>query len=208
MIAFLRGQVAALGEDHVIIDVNGVGYRALVPGSTRTRLPEVGKEVFLWTFLQVREDGVALFGFKDEDEYHVFLLLQSVTGIGPKLALSVLSAVTPDTFVLAVAREDLGLLTKVPGVGKKTAQRLCLELKDKVGTLPAAVGEQVAAGLAPALPAGDDYAQAGEALLSLGYSRGEVAATLEQLRRQQTDGQAVTTENLVRQALRLLVRRL
>lgn len=207
MIAFLRGLVAALGEDSVVVDVNGVGYRALVPGSTRARLPEVGKEVFLWTFLQVREDGVALFGFKDEDEYHVFLLLQSVSGIGPKLALAVLSGITPETFQLAVAREDVGLLTKVPGIGKKTAQRLCLELKDKVGGLPATVGEKVAAGLAPVLPGGDDYAQAGDALLSLGYSRGEVAATLEQLRKQ-SDGQAVSTENLVRQALRLLARRL
>lgn len=208
MIAFLRGVVAALGDDHVVVDVGGVGYRAFVPHSTRTRLPQVGGEAFLWTFLQVREDGVALFGFKDEDEYQVFLLLQSVSGVGPKLALSVLSAITPETFQLAVAREDVALLTKVPGVGKKIAQRLCLELKDKVGELPAAAGARVAAGLAPLTPASDEYGEAAEALIGLGYSRGEVASTLEKLRREQAEDRPPTPENLVRQALRLLARRL
>lgn len=208
MIGFLRGQVAFLGEDEIIVDVGGVGYRAFVPHSTRARLPEVGQEVFLWTFLQVREDALTLFGFKDEDEYQVFELLQSVSGIGPKLALSILSAVTPDTFRLAVAREDVALLTKVPGVGKKTAQRLCLELKDKLGELPAAPGARVAAGLSPAAAAADEYGEAVEALAGLGYTRGEVASVLERLRQNHAGGQTPTTESLIRDALRLLARRL
>ena len=208
MIGFLRGQVTFLGEDQVMLDVGGVGYRAFVPHSTRTRLPEVGKEAFLWTFLQVREDALTLYGFKDEDEYQLFELLQSVSGVGPKLALSILSAVTPDAFRLAVAREDVALLTKVPGVGKKTAQRLCLELKDKVGELPASPGARVAAGLAPVAAAADEYGEAAEALAGLGYSRGEVASALERLRQNHADGPVLTTEALVLQALRLLARRL
>lgn len=208
MIGYVRGQVAYLGEDHVVVDVGGVGYRAFVPHSTRVRLPAVGEEVLLWTFLQVREDALTLYGFKDQDEYQLFELLQSVSGIGPKLALSILSAVTPETFRLAVAREDVTLLTKVPGVGKKTAQRMCLELKDKVGDLPAPTGARVAEGLVAATAAGDVYGDAAEALLGLGYSRAEVAAALEKLRHGQEEGREPKLEVLVRQGLALLAKRL
>lgn len=204
MIAHLRGELVAAGADWVIIDVAGVGYRCLVPGSTRARLPAQGAAVQLHTFLQVREDALTLYGFLTQAEYDLFDLLLRVDGIGPKVALAVLSTMDPESFRRAVAFEDITALCRVPGIGKKTAQRMVLELRDKIGTLPAAPGMPGDLPGAQPVPAGDVWGEAAEALCALGYSRSEAAAALSRARAEA--GESPTVETLVRLGLKQLYR--
>lgn len=206
MIAHLYGEVVAVAPDSVVLDVGGVGYRCLIPNSTRSRLPSVGQMVRLLTYLQVREDALTLYGFLTPEEHELFNLLLRVDGIGPKVALGILSAITPESFRRAVALEDVAMLCRLPGIGKKTAQRLLLDLKDKVGSLGAAGAEEVAA-LAAAgrgAPVGDAWAEAVEALMSLGYSRVEASGALDRARPEA--GDAPTVERLVRLGLKYLFR--
>ncbi len=205
MIAHVRGELAALSTDSVVVDVGGVGYRCLVSGSTRSRLPALGQPVQLFTSLQVREDSMTLYGFLTGEEFDLFQLLLRVEGVGPKVALGVLSATTPDGFRRAVAFEDLPALTRIPGIGKKTAQKIVIELKDKIGDLggaPAATGTQMP-GAAP-LVAPDAFAEAVEALIALGYARAEAAQALDRARREA--GDQPRTETLVRLGLKQLFR--
>lgn len=197
MIGHLRGRLLRAGAEQVVVDVNGVGYKVTVPASTRSRLPAVGKEVSLHTFLQVREDALTLFGFLEEDEYDLFELMQRVDGVGPRLALAVLSSVNPEGFRRAVLFEDITSLTRIPGVGKKTAQRMVLELKDKLGSLKA---EDVLP--AVAAPAGEPLGDAIEALVGLGYSRLEAVQALESVRKEH--GEQWSLEQWVRLGLRAL----
>lgn len=203
MIAFLRGRLAWSGADQAVIDVGGVGYRVYVPSSTRACLPEVGREVKVYTFLHVREDALTLYGFASEAEFQLFELLLGVSGVGPKVALGILSGVTPEGFRRAVVCEDLATLTHIPGVGKKTAQRLILELKDKVGAVGPISTEMIAAA-GPSLP-GDAWAEALEALVSLGYSRAEAGQALEKSK--SAAGENPSPEQLVRLGLKALAGR-
>jgi Holliday junction DNA helicase RuvA len=161
------------GKDHVVIDNQGIGYRLSVPSSALLRLPESGS-VKLNTYLAVREDGIALYGFPTIAELELFELLLSVSGIGPKAALAVLSVMTPDAFSLAVLQENVRALTAVPGVGPKSAKRLILELKDKVASVDIAPIHQ----MQPGPLAGDAYGDALAALVSLGYSGAEAQAAV------------------------------
>lgn len=203
MIAHLRGELVTAGVDWVVIDVAGVGYRCLVPASTRSRLPGQGAAVQLYTYLQVREDALTLYGFLTQAEYDLFELLLRVDGIGPKVALAVLSATDPEAFRRAVALEDLDAICRVPGIGRKTAQRLVLELKDKIGAVPAG-GPAPDGSPGAVVPAGDAWAEAAEALCALGYSRGEAAAALDRVRAEA--GGSPSVEALVRLALKQLYR--
>ena len=133
MIAFLEGRVADELGGNVVLDVNGVGYEVLVPTSTLAKLPAVGKVVRVYTRMVVRDDSMTLFGFATADERELFDLLVTVTGVGPKVALSFLSVMTPEALRRAIASGDVAALTVVPGVGKKVAQRVALDLKDKLG---------------------------------------------------------------------------
>jgi holliday junction DNA helicase RuvA len=210
MIAHVRGQLLASSLDSVVVDVGGVGYRCLVPASTRSRLPASGQEVLLHTSLQVREDSMTLYGFLSHEEYDLFELLLRVDGVGPKVALSMLSTTTPDSLRRAIAFEDITALCRVPGIGKKTAQRIVLELKEKVGAIgpvPALGGSDAAgagsgAGAAPG--ALDGFADALEALIQLGYSRPDAAQALEKA--QTEAGDAPRAETLVRLGLKHLFR--
>lgn len=206
MIAHLRGELVAALADAVIVDVGGVGYRCLVPASTRSRLPAIGQTVLLQTSLQVREDSMTLYGFLTPAEFDLFELLLRVDGIGPKVALGVLSNATPDSFRRAIAFEDIPALCRVPGIGKKTAQRLVLDLKDKVGNIgPDAGVEPIGLALAGgnSLPS-DPFAEAVEALMGLGYSRVEAAGAIDRTR--QEAGASPTVETLVRLGLKQLFR--
>ncbi|HEY8347152.1 MAG TPA: Holliday junction branch migration protein RuvA [Symbiobacteriaceae bacterium] len=204
MIAHLRGTLVAAGSESVVVDVAGVGYRCLVPTSTRTRLPAVGEEVRLHTSLQVREDSLTLYGFLTREEYELFELLLRVEGIGPKVALGILSASTPEQIRRAIALEDITALCQVPGIGKKTAQRIVLELKDKVGTLIKG-GTDAGAASVPAAPqAPDAYADALEALVQLGFSRSEAIGALERARSEA--GPEARAEDLLRLSLKHLYR--
>lgn len=207
MIAHVRGELVGAAADFVVIDVGGVGYRCLVPNSTRSRLPATGQQVLLHTSHQVREDSMTLYGFLTLEEYDLFELLLKVEGIGPKLALGVLSGSTPDLLRRAIALNDITALCRVPGIGKKTAQRIVLELKDKVGSvgleeeglpdgLPGAGG--------PSAVAGDVSGEAVEALMALGYSRAEAAAGVERAKKEA--GDAPRLETLVRLSLKHLFR--
>lgn len=204
MIASVRGTLAFVGPDHAVVDVQGVGYELLVPGSTRANLPRVGEPVTLYTAMQVREDTLVLFGFSTPAERQLFRLLLGVNGIGSKAALGILSGTTPERFFLAIAFEDVTALTRLPGVGKKTAQRLILELREKVGR---PLGDGIPGGpdageAAPA--AAQPVGEAVEALAALGYTRAEAAAAVQ--RAGAALGPEPSARDLVRHALRHLGR--
>ncbi len=165
MIALLRGRLLEKQPGRVIVDVQGVGYDVAIPLSTFYPLPEPGAEVSLRIHTHVREDALALFGFGTSLELQVFERLIAVSGIGPKLALAVLSGIEPQELVSAVQRGDIARLTAIPGVGKKTAERIGLELKDRLSLAIAGTG---AAGLPPGAGVRDDLVSA---LLNLGYHR-------------------------------------
>jgi Holliday junction DNA helicase RuvA len=167
MIAFLRGRLLERHPNRLVVDVQGVGYEVHIPLSTFYRMPEDGGEVSLRVHTHVREDALALFGFASSLELQIFERLIAISGIGPKLALAVLSGIEAGDLAVAVQRGDIARLTAIPGVGKKTAERICLELKDR---LPVAV----AAGTAEAgsdAAARDLRADLLSALLNLGYHR-------------------------------------
>ncbi len=167
MIAFLRGRLLEKHPNRLVVDVQGVGYEVHVPLSTFYRMPEPGGEVSLRVHTHVREDAIALFGFANQLELQIFERLIAINGIGPKLALAVLSGIDAGELVAAVQRGDVARLTAVPGIGKKTAERIELELKDR---LPVAIA-------ADAMPSpgvaeqGDVRADLLSALLNLGYHR-------------------------------------
>ena len=145
MITFLKGTLEDALPTKVVIEVNGVGYELLIPLSSFEKLPGLGKAVVLKTQLVVREDSQTLYGFATEDERDMFKMIQSVSGIGPRLALNVLSGMAVDSFKLAIGSSDVKRLSSINGIGKKTAERMVLELKDKVdhlhGDLPTALGQ-------------------------------------------------------------------
>jgi Holliday junction DNA helicase RuvA len=135
MIAFLKGYILKKNPDSVIVETSGVGYEVYIPLSTFYSLPEPSEEVNLHIYTHVREDTISLFGFSTEMEKQIFMLLISISGIGPKLALNILSGIGPDELLSAIANSDTGRIQSIPGVGKKTAQRIALELKEKVSLL-------------------------------------------------------------------------
>ncbi len=135
MIAALTGRVLSIGSDKVIVDVSGVGYEVFLTTEALSQLPEKGGEVFLHIHTQVREDAITLYGFPEEEEKEMFLTLKTVSGIGPKLALGVLSGIKVGELCSAIVGGDVKRLTTLQGVGKKTAERICVELKDKVAAI-------------------------------------------------------------------------
>lgn len=183
MIAFLEGRVAERSAGSVVLDVGGVGYQVAVPVSTAAGLPPVGRPARLFTRMQVRDDAMLLFGFASADERSLFDLLVTVNGIGPKVALAFLSALSADALRRAVASGDVAALTVVPGVGKKVAQRVILDLKDKLG------GDVVVLE--------GPLVDVREALLSLGLSPQEAAEAIAALAPE--GGRPV--EELLREAL-------
>jgi len=169
VIASLRGQLRAVRDDSVIIDVGGVGYRVHVTGPTLSELGDIGQVVELHTHLHVRETDIALYGFQSLAEIDLFVMLISVSGIGPRTAMATLSAFSPETLRSALVQGDAPALTSIPGIGPKTAQRLIFDLRDKVG---AAVDVWVALGASP------EDADVIDALTSLGYSVVEAQSAL------------------------------
>ena len=176
MIGFLRGQVVQLLTDYCLLDVGGVGYRVFIPTSTRSRL-KTGEEAMLFTHLSVREDAMTLYGFESQEEYQGFQMLISVSGIGPKVALGILSSITVSKLFQAIHGKQIAVLTKLPGVGKKSAERMILELKDKAAELDGAESEIEA----PAKEIGDSLSDAAAALSSLGYSQAEISSVLRRV---------------------------
>ena len=200
MIAKLRGLLDAFGADHAVIDVRGVGY--LVAASTRTlsQLGAIGDEVVLHTEMLVAEDSIRLVGFSTAAERDWFRLLVSVQGVGAKVALGILSALSADELHNAIAAGDSRMISRAQGVGPKLAQRIALELKDKAGGVALGPG---AAGGAP-IPAGSHAQDAVSALLNLGFKAGEAAAAVGKAEAEL--GPEATLDALVRTALKMAAR--
>lgn len=176
MIAYLRGTVAALYESSVILDVHNIGYQVYVSSREAQNLPGMGKEVCLHTYLHVKEDILQLYGFRGLDDLEVFKLLLNVNGIGPKAALGVLSALSADDLRFAVLADDAKAISKAPGIGNKTAQKLILELKDKLSLEDAfekRLGSQAQSTGADTSFMTDNKGEAVQALVALGYSNSD-----------------------------------
>ena len=195
---YLNGTVAELGPGLAVVDCGGVGYALYVTAYTQSQL-HTGQKHKLYTYCSIREDAVDLFGFAAREERSCFERLLSVSGVGPKAALAILSVTTPDRFTLAVVTGDEKALTAAPGVGKKLAQRIILELKDKIA------GEQMAAdaaapAAAPVPGSGGKIAEVSAALTVLGYSQAEIGAALRGV-----DAEKLSVEEMVRACLRAMV---
>ena len=203
MIGRLRGVLLTQEPDLVLVETSsGVGYEVRVAPRTLIDLPAVGSEITLHVHTQVREDAITLYGFLTEQDRAVFRTVQSVSGIGPKLAMAIVGTVEPQTLVAAIARDDIPGLSKIPGLGKKTAARICLELKDKLAKLLASGGvpsdgELVAAAGLRRAPAVDD---ATDALAALGYNAREIGRALAAAEPTPED----TVQSLLRRALKSL----
>jgi len=199
MIAFLRGKLVEALPTHAILDVNGIGYEVYIPVSSYEKLPKIGSEVVLLTHLSIREDAHVLYGFVTQEERDLFrLLINTVSGIGPKIALNILSGMSPVAFKGAVASGDVKALSKISGVGKKTAERIVVELKDKIGTAGTWEAESARRGLSP-----DDQKinDAVLALIALEFNRDEAYKAVREAFNQL--GANATVEELVRTSLRL-----
>ncbi len=203
MIATLRGSLQYKSPEHIIIDVHGVGYEIFVPETTLHQLPEENQEVFLHIHTHVREDALLLFGFASRADKQSYRLLLTVSGVGPKLAMAIVAAVTPGELARAVSGEDITRLIQVSGVGKKTAKRLCLELKDKVEFIPDLPSDTTQTDHPPQDDAINPAVQdCISALINLGYAPADaeeaVAKVFEKL------GEEAGLQEMLRQALQSL----
>lgn len=195
MIGYLRGEVIYLYTDYVLLDVHGVGYRVFIANSTRQKL-RLHEKAQLFTYTSVREDAIILYGFATQEEYDLFLQLLSVSGIGPKVALGILSSITVEGLCRAIQNKQASVLMKLPGIGKKSAERLILELKDKVAFDG---GEQELLTIENEADVGDDMvAEAMAALQSLGYTQAEIAPIIRKTAKYKT------TEAIIKASLKLL----
>ncbi len=198
MIALLTGRLRRKAIDHLVIDVSGVGYQVQTPLSTYDGLPGIGEEVTLHIHTHVREDSLALFGFLAGEEKDMFLLLMGVSGIGPRLALAVLSSLSVSDIAQAIRCSDDSKLCTIPGIGKKTAARMVLELKDKITLLPSTVPQSDQAAVRA-----DDIEDAVSALVNLGYKRPLAEEVLKKVRQGRT---GLSIEALIREGLSVLMK--
>ena len=202
MYAFLEGLVAEKNGNELVLNVNGTGYQVLCTQAAMSAAPAKGEFIRIYTWLSVREDAMELFGFQSSEERAMFLNLNSITGIGPRTALNVLSSMPLKELTLAILTEDVQMLSRAPGIGKKTAQRIALELKDRMSK------DEMASGLS-SIPGSHAFSQAGavgeaiQALAALGYSQSEAALAVS--RAHQAGGE-MQADDLVRQALRSMVK--
>lgn len=197
MIYSLNGTLIYSDHQFAVIECGGVGYKFLASTKTLSALPQKGKQAFVYTYMNVKEDAVDLFGFADTNELELFKLITSVNGVGPKIGIAILSDFTVDQLSLAIASGDAKTLTKASGVGLKIAQRIVLELKDKLAsglTVQSDSGSATAADIADGSSPKDAIA----ALVQFGYSHSEAAATVSKC------DLSKSTEDIIKQALRLL----
>lgn len=200
LIDFVEGTLEGTGRDHVVVLAGGVGYRLSVPSNVLDRLPPNGNKVKLFSYLQLREGGVSLYGFSTVAEREMFALLMRVTGVGSRAALQLISSMSLEDLRRAIVFEDEDAFRSVPGIGPKTARRIILELKEKMGIR--------ASGSRPRRPkdrVSDPFLDALEALVTLGYNRMEASKALERVMAQSPGGEA-GAEELVRSALHSFVR--
>ena len=203
MIAFLAGKLIEKSANVVIVDVGGVGYEVAIPLSTFYEIGEVGETVELRVYTNVREDAIQLFGFKTQREKDLYLKLISVQGVGAKSGITMLSGMSADEIVSALRTENLAKLTSIPGVGRKTAERLVIELRDKVGELSAGVSTDASMAAVAGVGAEGVYDDALSALVNLGYQKNAAEKALQQVRQ---DGAEPNVQKLLRAALQRLAK--
>lgn len=196
MIAFLKGEIAEICDDIVVIDVRGVGYNVRVPLSVTGQLPGIGQTIKIHTYTLVREDAFLLYGFLNRDDLAIFKKLILVNGIGPKGALSILSSMSADTLRFAIYSGDAKTIAKAPGIGAKTAERLILDLKDKITISDSLVTPESNSNLTD----GQNWKDAIEAMVSLGYSASEALTAI----RSSGVAQDEKTENILKKALLMM----
>ena len=200
MIAYLKGIIVEVTESRLILDVNDIGYLIYISGRDASNMPGRGEEVKIYTYLNVKEDAMQLFGFLSEDDLEMYQLLLNVNGIGPKAALGVLSVLTPDDLRFAVLADDAKAIAKAPGIGNKTAQKLILELKDKLSLEDAfekkLLHEQEAEETLP-----DARGEAVEALTALGYSPADALRAVQKVE----PGDDMDTEAILKAALKRMI---
>ena len=202
MYYYIKGTLEVNEPAFAVIDACGVGYKMTISQTTHDALPAKGSQVNLLTHLSVREDGIELFGFYTQEELSAFRLLIGVSGVGPKAAVSILSYLTPDKFALAVCSEDKKTLSKASGVGAKTAARIILELKDKLGADMSFAGDTgMTESTVVAVPSGENLNDAIEALSVIGYTRSEILSALRGV-----DTASMSVEEIFKAATKRLMR--
>lgn len=199
MFAYIKGNLETKANNYVIIDVSGVGYKIFMASSHIDKIGEIGKNVKVYTHYYVREDNISLYGFLSDEELRMFELLIGVSGIGAKSAIAMLSEITPTDFALSVISNDVTKLTKIQGIGVKTAQRIILELKDKLKT-EQAIGKQDSK-IQKVVVEETNYEEAISALQILGYNKKEIEKTFEKL-----ELTGLSVEDIIRKALNVLGR--
>jgi len=198
VISYIKGELTEVFDDIIIVECNGIGYNIRVPASFLSRVPRVGTELKVFTYLYVREDAMNLYGFLTRDDLDVFKLLITVNGIGPKGALGILSAITPDELRFAVLADDVKLISSAPGIGTKTAQKLIIELKDKLKLEDAF--ETKLAHINEELDNSDGRNDAIQALVALGYGSAEAIKAVKQVE----DLDKKDPESILKEALKKL----
>lgn len=198
MIAHLLGTLEHIDQSHVVIDVNNIGFKVSVPASVLARLPKPGEQVKLFTIQVVREDDISLYGFLNKEERSLFSLFLSVSGIGPKLAMALISGFPIDRLVAGIAQADVELLSSISGIGRKTAERIVVELKEKIGRAYAIKPSEMAVGIRGESTLMSD---AISALIALGYSPREAREAMSRMDAKKFD----SVEGMIKEALRELI---
>lgn len=201
MISYIKGTLERRAESYIIIETGGIGYQVFVSPATLAKLPQTGAEVKVFTYFSVKEDGMSLYGFASQEEQEMFHKLLTVSGVGPKGALGFLSMLKPSEIIMAILSDDVKTLSKAPGVGRKTAQRVILELKDKFKTEEAlSMGGAELEGIVETSIGGDAKFEAIDAMTALGYSRSEAAKAVNAVA-----AEGMSTEEILKAALKKMI---
>ena len=198
MYAYIKGSIEEKTKDSIVIDVGGVGYRIFLSEQSMSKLGDIGERIKVYTHYYVREDNISLYGFLSNEELKMFELLIQVSGIGAKTAIAMLSNITPSQFAIAIISNDIKTLTKIPGIGSKSAQRIVLELKDKLKTEDAILKET---DVIEKTIRNENIDEAVQALQILGYNKSEIIKILDKL-----DLNGLSTEEIIKSALKKLAR--
>ena len=198
MISYIKGEITYSGGDTLIVENNGIGYEIVVPAFSAQLLSSQKGIVTVYTYMSVRDDGITLFGFASREEKNIYEKLISVSGIGPKAAVSILGVMTPAQLITAIVSSDAAEIARAPGIGKKTAQRVILDLKDKIGNddLTGMFDGESEISAINSISDGDDRAEAAEALVALGYSRSEVIKAVSRVYNEDMDVQKILSAAL------------
>lgn len=201
MYAYIKGSLEIKTAEYVVVETSGIGYKIFMSETAIDKLGEVGSIVKIYTYLKVREDDMSLYGFNTNEELRMFELLLSVSGVGAKSAIVILSNITPSSFALAVITDDVSKLKKLPGIGPKTAQRIILELKDKLNAINDTSKDELEEMLSKKEEDGEKVAEAMSALQVLGYSRKEIEVAFEGF-----DKSDLSVEDIIKKGLLYLSR--